>query len=79
MKTDKYRDAARLATIIKMLCTKRSPRKSMDFTCDGIVMNSQHIAVYAEQVQQMDSALLEAAYRGAIEAIEIYVHGGDKL
>lgn len=41
---------------------------------DGTAIQTMHIATYAEEMQKMDEELLQAAYYGAIEAIERYIH-----
>lgn len=71
------RDAHKLMAIIRLLCTKRSSmtRDMMIPVGDGTSIQTMHIATYAEEVQKMDDELLQTAYRGAIEAIDRYIHG----
>ena len=87
-----HADANKLATIITLICTKRSPNyKSMIMsyetgewvdTEDGPkpVLRSiatEHLAALCEDVQKMDDKLLEVAKRGAQDAIMNYLYGGE--
>lgn len=87
-----HADANKLATIITLICTKRSPRfKSMIMayetgewvnTEDGPkpVLRSiatEHLAALCEDVQKMDDTLLEVARHGAQNAIMNYIYGGE--
>ena len=69
-------DARKLMAIIRLLCTKRASMTSGMIipVGDGTAIQTMHIATYAEEMQKMDEELLQAAYYGAIEAIERYIH-----
>lgn len=87
-----HADANKLATIITLICTKRSPRfKSMIMAYETgewvdtengpkPVLRSiatEHLAALCEDVQKMDDTLLEVARRGAQDAIMNYLYGGE--
>ena len=87
-----HEDANKLATIITLICTKRSPNYKSMIMCyetgewvmteDGIkpVLRSiatEHLAALCEDVQKMDDKLLEVARRGAQDAIMNYLYGGE--